>query len=315
MKIHRSIKEFTGKENSSIVTIGTFDGVHIGHQEIIKNLVKQSLNNGGNSVILTFFPHPRMVLQQGVDLKLLTTLSEKIALLEKTGLDVLVIEPFTKEFSRLTAVDFVRNVLIQQLKLKKLVIGYDHHFGRNREGNFEQLQQYGELYNFSVEEIPAQDIKNIAVSSTKIRNALLEGDIKKANSFLGYEYLLTGTIVHGKGLGKKYNYPTININIKEDYKLIPKPGVYIVKTRLNNKNLFGIMNIGFRPTINGKNQTIEVHLLDFNGDLYGKDISISIAYRLRDEQKFDSLEHLFAQIKKDETTARALIKQGEISFS
>ncbi|RPE00204.1 bifunctional riboflavin kinase/FAD synthetase [Aureibaculum marinum] len=315
MKIHRSIKEFTGKENSSIVTIGTFDGVHIGHQEIIKNLVKQSLNNGGNSVILTFFPHPRMVLQQGVDLKLLTTLSEKIALLEKTGLDVLVIEPFTKEFSRLTAVDFVRNVLIQQLKLKKLVIGYDHHFGRNREGNFEQLQQYGELYNFSVEEIPAQDIKNIAVSSTKIRNALLEGDIKKANSFLGYEYLLTGTIVHGKGLGKKYNYPTININIKEDYKLIPKPGVYIVKTRLNNKNLFGIMNIGFRPTINGKNQTIEVHLLDFNGDLYGKDISISIAYRLRDEQKFDSLEHLFAQIKKDETTTRALIKQGEISFS
>ncbi len=314
MQIYHSIKEFTGKENTSIITIGTFDGVHIGHQEIIKKLVKQGSKNECNSVILTFFPHPRMVLQRGTDLKLLTTLSEKIALLEKTGLDNLVIEPFTKEFSRLTAIDFVRNILIKRLKLKKLVIGYDHHFGRNREGNFEQLKEYGSLYKFTVEEIPAQDIKNISVSSTKIRQALIDGDIEKANSYLGYEYLLTGKIVHGKGLGNKHNYPTINIHIEEAYKLIPKPGVYIVKTTLNNQNLFGIMNIGFRPTVNGKNQTIEVHLLDFEADLYGKTISISISHRLRNEQKFNSLEELFAQIKKDEKLARSLIENGDVSF-
>ncbi|MDY7395733.1 bifunctional riboflavin kinase/FAD synthetase [Aureibaculum sp. 2210JD6-5] len=314
MQIYRSIKQFTGEENTSIITIGTFDGVHIGHQEIIKNLIKQGSKSDLNSVILTFFPHPRMVLQQGTDLKLLTTLSEKIALLEKTGLQNLVIEPFTKEFSRLTALDFVRDILIKRLKLKKLVIGYDHHFGRNREGNFKQLQEYGSLYGFTVEEIPAQDIKDISVSSTKIRNALLEGNIKKANSFLGYEYLLTGEIVHGKGLGNKYNYPTINIHIEEPYKLIPKPGVYIVKTKLKDENLFGIMNIGFRPTVNGKHQTIEVHLLDFNENLYGETISISIAHRLRDEQKFDSLEDLFSQIKEDEKLARKLIETGKISF-
>ncbi|MCL4116021.1 UNVERIFIED_CONTAM: hypothetical protein GTU68_044522 [Idotea baltica] len=256
-----------------------------------------------------------MVLQQGTDLKLLTTLPEKIALLEKTGLDNLVIEPFTKEFSRLTAIDFVRNILINKLKLKKLVIGYDHHFGRNREGNFEQLQEYGSLYNFTVAEIPAQDITNISVSSTKIRQALLEGDIQKANRFLGYEYLLTGSIVHGKGLGKKYDYPTVNIHIEESYKLIPKHGVYVVKTTINDQNLFGIMNIGNNPTVNGQHQTIEVHLLDFNADLYGKNISISISHRLRNEHKFDSLDELFTQIKEDEKQARALIKSGKISFS
>lgn len=315
MQIHRSTKEFTGKENTSIITIGTFDGVHIGHQEIIKKLVKQGEKNNCTSVILTFFPHPRMVLQQGTDLKLLTTLNEKISLLEKTGLEHLIIEPFTKDFSRLTAIDFVKNVLIKKLNLKKLVIGYDHHFGRNREGNFEQLQEYGSLYGFTVDEIPAQDIKDVSVSSTKIRKALLEGKIQKANSFLGYEYLLTGTIVHGKGLGKKNNYPTINIHIKETYKLIPKPGVYVVKTNLDDQNVFGIMNIGFRPTVNGKHQTIEVHLLDFDADLYGETIQISIAYRLRDEQKFDTIDELFTQIKADEKQARKLIETDKISFN
>ena len=314
MKIHHSIKEFTGKENNSIITLGTFDGVHIGHQEIIKKLVEQSVQHNNESVILTFFPHPRMVLQKGTDLKLLTTLPEKIALLEKTGLNNLVIEPFTKEFSRLTAIDFVRNILIEQLKLKKLVIGYDHHFGRNREGNFKQLQEYGSLYGFTVEEIPAQDITNISVSSTKIRKALLDGDISKANCFLGYEYLLTGKVIYGKGLGHKYDYPTINIHIGETYKLIPKEGVYIVKTKVNNQSIYGIMNIGNRPTVNGKHQTIEVHLLDFKANLYGETISISIAHRLRDEQKFDSLEDLYYQIKKDEKQARVMIDSGAIAF-
>ena len=312
MKIFHSTQEFIAEKKGSIITIGTFDGVHIGHQEILKNLINQSKDS--NSVILTFFPHPRMILQKGSDLKLLTTLQEKIDLLEKTGLDFLVIEPFTKEFSRLTALEFVRNVLKQQLKLKKLIIGYDHQFGRNREGNLEQLKEYGAIYGFDVEEIPAQDIKNIAVSSTKIRKALAEGDIKKANSYLGYEFMLTGTIVHGRGLGKQYNYPTINIHIEESYKLIPKAGVYVIKTTFNTKNVFGIMNIGNRPTVNGQNQTIEVHLLDFNTDIYGKYIQIQLAYRLRDEQKFDSIPLLFDQIKEDEKQARKLISNGKVSF-
>ena len=314
MKIYHSTTAFNSTKKTSIVTIGTFDGVHIGHQEIINRLVKNSVNNDNKSVILTFFPHPRMVIQKGSELKLLTTLQEKIALLEKTGLDFLIIEPFTKDFSRLTALDFVRDILVQQLKIKKLVIGYDHHFGRNREGNFEQLKEYGTVYNFKVEEIPAQDIQSIAVSSTKIRKALAEGNIQKANTYLGYEFMLTGKVIHGKGLGKKWNYPTINIHIEESYKLIPKSGVYIVKTNIDNTNIFGIMNIGYRPTIDGKNQTIEVHLLDFNADLYGENIQVQLAYHLRDEQKFDSIDNLFNQIKLDEKKARELIACGKISF-
>jgi riboflavin kinase/FMN adenylyltransferase len=314
VKIYHSTAAFNIPQKTSIVTIGTFDGVHIGHQEIIKNLVRNAHRNNNKSVILTFFPHPRMVLQKGSDLKLLSTLEEKIVLLKKTGLDFLIIEPFTKDFSRLTALDFVRNILIQQLKIKKLVIGYDHHFGRNREGNFEQLKEYGVVYDFEVEEIPAQDIKNVAVSSTKIRKALEDGNIEKANTYLGYEFMLTGKIIHGKGLGKQWNYPTINIHIEESYKLIPKSGVYVVKTSIKDINVFGIMNIGYRPTIGGKHQTIEVHLLDFNADLYGKNIQVQLAYRLRDEQKFSSIDELFTQIKRDESKARELISNGKISF-
>jgi len=315
VKIFNSTREFNAVEKTSVVTIGTFDGVHIGHQEIIKSLVKNAHSNEDKSVILTFYPHPRLILQQGVDLKLITTLQEKISLLEKTELDYLIIEPFTKEFSRLTAIDFVRDILVKELKMKKLVIGYDHHFGRNREGNFEQLQEYGKVYGFEVEEIPAQDIQNISVSSTKIRKALEEGNIEKANIYLGYEFMITGSVIHGRGLGTKWNYPTINIQLEEKYKLIPKAGVYIVKTILNNMNVFGIMNIGFRPTVGGKHQTIEVHLLDYNADLYGANIQVQLSYRLRDEQKFSSVDKLIAQIKQDEKKARELIANGKISFN
>lgn len=315
MKIYNSTKEFKAVEKTSVVTIGTFDGVHIGHQEIIKSLVKNAHSNKDKSVILTFYPHPRLILQKGIELKLITILQEKISLLEKTGLDHLIIEPFTKEFSRLTALDFVRNILVEKLKIKKLVIGYDHHFGRNREGDFEQLQEYGKVYGFEVEEIPAQDIQNIAVSSTKIRKALEEGNIEKANAYLGYEFMITGKVMHGRGLGTQWNYPTINILPEDNYKLIPKPGVYIVKTILNNMNVFGIMNIGFRPTVGGKHQTIEVHLLDYNADLYGVNIQVHLFYRLRNEQKFSSVDKLIAQIKQDEKMARELIANGEITFS
>ena len=305
MKTYPSISSFNIHKERLVVTIGIFDGLHIGHQEILKNLIQDGSEE--KSVILTFFPHPRMILQKESNLKLITTLEEKVQLLEKTSLDYLIIEPFTKEFSRLTALDFVRTILVDQLQIKKLVIGYDHHFGRNREGSFEQLKEYGALYGFQVEEIPAQDIQQIAVSSTKIRKALEDGAIEKANSYLGYEFMLTGDVVHGKGLGRKWNYPTINIQIEEAYKLIPKSGVYVVKTLIDNQTIFGVMNIGYRPTLNGTHQTIEVHLLDFEANLYGKRLQIHLLYRLRDEYKFDSIEGLVSQIKRDEQKARELI--------
>jgi riboflavin kinase/FMN adenylyltransferase len=292
-------------DKQSIVTLGTFDGVHIGHKKII-----QKLNNKkgeAKSVLLTFFPHPRMVLQDAQDLKLLNTIEEKQQLLKENGLDVLIIEPFTKEFSRLSAVEFVRDILMNKLRVKRLVIGYDHRFGKNREGNFEHLVELSELYDFDLEQIKAQDVEDVSVSSTKIRKALEKGDIETANSYLGYPYLLTGKVVHGKGLGNKWNYPTINIYISEKYKLIPKTGVYIIKTIINDKRYFGIMNIGNRPTLNGKHQTIEVHLLDFNQDVYGEKIQVQILKRLRDEKKFNSVGDLIYQIKKDEINARKFI--------
>lgn len=304
MKVINGLKNYPSK-TKSIVTLGTFDGVHIGHQKIIKQLNKDKEN--ANSALLTFFPHPRMVLQDATDLKLLNTLEEKQQLLAKNGLDYLIIEPFTKEFSELSAVNFVRDILVNTLNTQKLVIGYDHRFGKNREGDFEHLKELSDLYDFNLEQIKAQDIKDVAVSSTKIRKALLEGDIKTANSYLGYAYLLTGNVVHGQGLGKKWKYPTINLAIPETYKLIPKTGVYLVKTALDNKTYFGIMNIGNRPTLNGKHQTIEVHLLDFNQDLYGKKIQIQLLKRLRDEQKFHSVNALISQIKTDEINARKMI--------
>lgn len=313
MNIYHSYQEFKS-DTSTFVTIGTFDGVHIGHKEILKSLIETSKRANGASVLLTFFPHPRMVLQKNNPISLLNTINERISLLEDIGLDNLIIEPFTKEFSRLSALDFTRTILVEHLKIKKLVIGYDHRFGRNREGSFEQLQKYGLTYDFVVEEIPAKDIESIAISSTKIREALKMGEIQKANSYLGYSYNISGKVIEGKALGRTFNYPTINIDLDEDYKLIPKSGVYIVKTKIKNIHYYGIMNIGVRPTIGDNYKTIEVHLLDFNANLYGKNITVRLLKRLRDEQKFESLEALFSQIKKDELEARRLIKNGTISF-
>ena len=303
MKVQQGIDNYNHKEESSILTIGTFDGVHIGHQKIIETLNTIKKNSGEKSMILTFFPHPRRVLDHRNDIKMLNTMEEKTQLLEKYGLNELIIEPFTPEFSRLSALEFVRNILVNKLNLIKLVIGYDHQFGKNREGNFDQLVEYGELYNFSVQKISAQEIKNVSVSSTKIRKAIEDGDMETANSYLGYAYLLTGEIVKGKGIGRKINFPTINLHIKEDYKLIPKKGVYIVKANFE-QSTFGIMNIGFRPTVGGSGQTIEIHLLDFHGDLYGKKTQIEVLKRLRDEKKFESVEQLSEQISKDEKAAR-----------
>ncbi|RUA11632.1 MAG: riboflavin biosynthesis protein RibF [Flavobacteriia bacterium] len=304
MKVYHSIKDFAEKDRCTILTIGTFDGVHLGHQKIIQRLNRIKAEENGKTAILTFFPHPRRVLNRGNEIKMLTTIDEKIDLLDKLGLDFLIIEPFTKEFSDLPAREFVKDLLVDQLKIKILVIGYDHQFGKNREGDYEQMKEFGEEFGFRLEKIPVHDFENVAISSTKIRKALENGNIEKANQYLGYEYFLTGEVIKGQGLGKKMSYPTINIHISEDYKLIPKTGVYTVKTRIGKKTVFGIMNIGFRPTVDGKYQTIEVHLLDFNADLYGENIRIRMLKRIREEKKFESLEALTKQIRKDEETAR-----------
>jgi len=304
VRVHQAIENYDHKEQSSVLTIGTFDGVHIGHQKIIQRLNEIKNESVERSIILTFYPHPRRVLDQSKDIKMLTTMGEKTQLLEKFGLDDLIIEPFTKEFSRLSALDFVREILVRQLHIKKLVIGYDHHFGKNREGNFEQLIEFGELYDFSVEKISAQEIESVSVSSTKIRKAIENGDMSTANKYLGYDYLLTGEIIKGKGIGRQINFPTVNLNIAEDFKLIPKKGVYVVRAHFKNNMVYGIMNIGFRPTVGGKGQTIEIHLLDFQGDLYGDKLQVEVLTRLRDEKKFESIEDLAIQISKDEKSAR-----------
>jgi riboflavin kinase/FMN adenylyltransferase len=304
----QNISNFSTSEKT-YVTIGTFDGVHFGHKHIIEKLVLEAKKANRKSVLLTFFPHPRMVLQKDNSLELINTIEERAELLKETGLDYLIIHPFSKEFSRMTALEFVRDILVNQLNISKLIIGYDHHFGKNREGNIVQLTEYSHLYDFTVEEIPAQDIDDVSVSSTKVRHALAEGNIETANNYLGYNFMLTGTVVNGKQLGGKIGYPTANIDVKESYKLIPKTGVYIVKSRIDKKVVFGIMNIGNRPTVDGNYQTIEVHFLDFNSDLYNQNITIELLYFLRNEKKFSGIETLVLQIKKDEQIARNFINK------
>ncbi len=311
MKVYQSIDSYEVSGRKSVITIGTFDGVHIGHQKIIEQLNLLKTGPDEVSMILTFFPHPRRVLDQSNDIKMLTTLEEKIDLLEQFGLDELIIEPFTKEFSRLSALEFVRDILVNRLHLKKLVIGYDHHFGRNREGNFEQLTEYGRLYGFEVIEIPAQQIRTVSVSSTKIRKAIGLGDMETANAYLGYPYRLSGEIVRGQGLGRKLNFPTVNLDVAEDFKLIPLKGVYAVRTVISGTRVFGMMNIGFRPTVGGSGRTIEVHLLDYRGDLYGSQIQVEVLARLRDEKKFDSVEALSEQLRKDEERTRSILSKFE----
>ena len=307
MKIFNSIFDFNPTQKT-IVTIGTFDGVHIGHQKIIKELIEEAKSSNKKSVLLTFFPHPRMVLQKDTSIKLINTIDERAKHLNNLGLDYLIIHPFSKEFSRLTALDFVRNILVNQLNTSKLIIGYDHHFGKNREGNIEQLTEYSHLYDFTVEEIPAQDIDDVSVSSTKIRKKLAEGKLKTANDYLGYNFSLTGKVVKGEQLGGKIGFPTANINIKEDYKLTPKTGAYIIKSCIDNTTVFGMMNIGNRPTVNGINQTIEVHFFNFNSNLYNQNITIELLYFLRDEQKFNSVNDLITQLKKDKETSFNFLK-------
>jgi len=297
--------------SNSVVTIGTFDGVHVGHKKIIKRLVKIAKKENLQAIVLTFFPHPRMVVQKDTDIKMLNTIDEKNKLMEAEGIDHLVVKKFTKQFSRLSAQDYVREVLVETLHVKHIITGYDHHFGRNRTANINDLKAFGEIYNFKVTEISAEEIDEVTVSSTKIRKALLDGDVKTANTFLGYNFMLTGKVVKGKGLGKQLNYPTANIRIEEPYKLIPKNGVYVVKANIKDAIVFGMMNIGTNPTVDGKVQSIEVHFFNFSQDIYGKILEVEILERLRDEQKFDSLEDLKNQLSKDFMNSNHFLNQND----
>ena len=283
----------------SVVTIGTFDGVHIGHTKIINQLTTISLKNNLKSILLSFFPHPKMVLQNDNELKLINTIQEKERLLNSLNLDYLIIKEFTKDFSRLSALEFVRDILVNKLNAKHIIIGYDHHFGRNRTANIEQLKEFGELYDFKVTEISAQDIDDIAISSTKIRKALINGEIKLANKFLGYNFFFSGDVVHGNNIGKTISFPTANIKVDQPYKLIPKNGVYIVKTIIDNQTTFGMMNIGYNPTFDGKQKSIEIHFLNFNKNIYHKNLTIEMIMRIRNEIRFNSVDDLKKQLGQD----------------
>jgi riboflavin kinase/FMN adenylyltransferase len=298
LRIFNSINDFTASKKT-IVTLGTFDGVHIGHNAILEKISKAAQQENLESVILTFFPHPRLIVSNNYDIKLLNTIDEKAVLLEKKGIQNFIIHPFDKFFSELSPREFVTRVLVEKLKVQKIIIGHDHKFGKDRAADFNDLINFGKEFGFEVEEISAQQINEVSVSSTKIRNSLLEGNISLANEYLGYPYVLTGNVVKGNQLGRTIGFPTANIEIPEDYKLIPKNGVYVVTVNVNDQDVFGMMNIGVKPTLGKNKLSIEVHLLNFNKDIYNQKIQVNFLERLREEQKFESFEALKSQLELD----------------
>lgn len=307
MKVYRSLSEFEALKKA-VVTSGTFDGVHRGHQKILQRLKAKALEIGGETVVITFWPHPRLVVSPGSDdIKLLTTLKEKSQLLENYGIDHLLILPFTREFSELSKESYVQKVLIKGIGTHTLVIGYDHRFGRNREGGFDYLSANMDRFKIAIEEIPRQEIEHLTISSTKIRNSLSEGNIEIANELLGRNYSFYGLVKKGRQLGRTIGFPTANVHVEKNYKLIPSKGVYAVKVGLRNLSLQGIMNIGIRPTVQGKGVTQEVHILDFDDDIYGETLVIEVVSFIREEQKFPELKELIDQIAKDCSTARRIL--------
>lgn len=304
MHIFNNIFEYTNGLDA-VVTIGTFDGVHVGHRNILKKVASIAASKNLTSTVLTFFPHPRMVLQPEVDIKLINTITERISLLEQNGIENTIIHPFSEEFSRTSAYDYVKKILVDQLKAKVIVIGYDHRFGRNRSASIEQLNAYALEFDFEVIEISKEEIEEVAVSSTKVRSAITQGDMTTAASYLEQPYFLSGTVSSGKKLGRTLGYPTANLIIEPTYKLIPKNGVYITSSIIDGTLFYGITNIGTNPTVDdsGK-QNIETYYLDLKMDLYGKELTVQFHKRLRSEQKFDTIEMLVKSMDRDATNAR-----------
>lgn len=307
MKIYNDINSFIPVKNA-IVTIGTFDGVHLGHQAIFKKMVDDAKAIGGETVVVTFYPHPRLVLNiDSSNLKFITTQEKKLSIFAKMGIDNVVIIHFTREFSRTGSEAFIKNYIVEKIKPACIVVGYDHHFGKNRIGDFKLLYDLSNKYHFKVERIPAHDVENISVSSTKIRRALVAGDVKKANRLLGYEYTNCGIVVHGNEIGRKIGFPTANIFVAEQYKLISVCGVYACHVAYNGKIYDGMGNVGVRPTIGNDALTIEVHIFDFDEMIYDQEICISFVDRIRFEEKFKNLEALRSQLIIDREKAKEIL--------
>ena len=307
MKVFTAIPNYPS-ENKSIVTIGTFDGVHLGHRVVLRRMREIAKKTKGKSVLLTFSPHPRHVLHKdNQDMKLITTLQEKQDLINQAGLDNLVIHEFTKKFSRIKPVNFVRDILVEQLNVHTLVIGYDHHFGRNREGSIQELTTLADLYDFNIEKIDPQYFEDVTVSSSKIRKLIEKGEMVKAKQYLGYEFMLNGKVIKGNSLGKTINFPTANIVVENKWKILPADGVYAVKIVLEAKEYKGMMNIGQKPTVDGNGISLEVNIFDFNQDIYGKGIEIRFVKRIRDERKFENLQELKKQLLIDRNRARQIL--------
>lgn len=307
MRIFKGIDEL-GAFKNSVVTIGTFDGAHKGHQKILSRLNDRAKETQGESILFTFYPHPRMIVfPENHNLKLLQTIDEKIESLASFGLDNLIIYPFTKEFSRLTAFEFVRDILVEKLKVKTLVIGYDHQFGRNREGDLEFLKETAKIFDFDVEEISAEEVQEVNVSSTKIRQSLNNGNIERANEFLGRPFLCTGKVVDGKRLGRELGFPTLNIEVNNEHKILPKDGVYAVNVQIKDEHLEGMMNIGQNPTVQKNTEQekkLEVHIFDFDKEVYGAEVKVFFQKFIRDEKTFSNLEELKSQLIQDEKNVR-----------
>ena len=303
MNIYHNLDSIQRLDNA-VVTSGTFDGVHIGHKKILSRLKELSEQSGGETLVLTFWPHPRTVVSEnGQTLQLLSTIEEKIELFARLGINHLAIIPFTRSFSELTSNEFIQQVLVDKIGTKKLVIGYDHRFGKNREGSFEFLKDNCSQYGFEVEEIPRQDIEDLAISSSRIRTALLTGQIEEANELLGRPYTISGNVVKGKQLGRTLGFPTANVHPDESYKLIPQNGVYVVRANYKGGVFNGMLNIGTRPTVDGTSKTIEANLFDFEREIYGENVQLELLHYLRHEQKFNGLPELMEQIKRDKQAA------------
>lgn len=299
LKIYNHFSEFKKLENA-VVTIGTFDGVHFGHQKILKRLCELAKATGGESVILTFFPHPRLIIDpENQQLKMINTVEEKAKILANIGVDHLIITPFTRDFSNLTPAEYIKQILIDTIGVKNIIVGYDHRFGKDRQGGMSDLQEFAGIYGFEIEEIPEQDINDVAVSSTKVRTALLEGDVALAASFLGYNFSIHGRVIKGDKIGRTIGFPTANIFVEETYKLIPSDGIYAVTVELNAVVYKGMAYIGQRPTINGMTRNIEVNIFDFSQEIYGQLITMNFLKFLRHDVKFTGLGALKDQLHED----------------